>query len=204
MTISTLEDDLIKKLGAENFRKVQTARIGIAGAGGLGSNCAANLVRCGFLKLTIVDFDVIDPSNLDRQFYFHDQVGMKKVEALKTNLCRINPSLELNIIVKRIEKSSVKELFGACDAVAECLDSAEYKSILAAELMRSDKFSVVVSGLGGVGSSDDIKVHKIKQNLVMIGDLTSDICRKPALAPRVSIAAAKQADVILDYIINKI
>ena len=64
-------------------------RIGIAGAGGLGSNVAVNLVRTGVKKLKIVDFDVVDESNLNRQFYFMDQVGRPKVEALRENLLRI-------------------------------------------------------------------------------------------------------------------
>ncbi|MGB4572405.1 MAG: ThiF family adenylyltransferase, partial [Rectinemataceae bacterium] len=54
------------------------ARVGIAGAGGLGSNCAAALVRSGIGALVVVDFDVVSEANLDRQFYFHDQVGRPK------------------------------------------------------------------------------------------------------------------------------
>jgi sulfur carrier protein ThiS adenylyltransferase len=69
--------------------------------------------------------------------------------------------------------------------------------------MKLGKFTVTASGLGGIGSSDDIKVHRIKDTLVMIGDLQSDICIQPALSPRVSVAAAKQADTILEFICNK-
>jgi len=86
MTLEVFRYDLIKKIGADNFKKVRSAKIGIAGAGGLGSNCAVNLVRVGFEKLTIVDFDRVDAANLDRQFYFLDQVGMDKVEALEKEL----------------------------------------------------------------------------------------------------------------------
>jgi len=202
MKIHMFEENLKKKLGADNFDKVRDARIGIAGAGGLGSNCALNLVRAGFKKLTIVDFDIVDPSNLDRQFYFLDQVGMSKVEALKINLARVNPALEIKAVNRKIEKSDVAKLFGDCDVVAECFDSAENKTMLVSELIKMCKFIVTVSGLGGVGSSDDIKVHRIKKNLVMIGDLKSDICHRPALSPRVNVAAAKQADVVLEHIIE--
>ena len=54
-------------------------RVGIAGAGGLGSNCAAHLVRAGMKKLVIADFDVVNESNLNRQFFFRNQLGQKKV-----------------------------------------------------------------------------------------------------------------------------
>lgn len=196
--------DIIRKIGESNFKKVQTVRVGIAGAGGLGSNCALNLVRVGFKNITITDFDAIDPTNLDRQFYFLDQVGMKKTQALKTNLLRVNPDLNLRIFEKKIDKNNVKEIFDDCDIVAECLDTAICKKMLLEELFGMKKKVVAVSGLGGIGSSDDIRIHKIKDNLIIIGDLKSDIDKRPALSPRVNIAAAKQADAILEYTINNI
>ncbi|MDD5060050.1 MAG: sulfur carrier protein ThiS adenylyltransferase ThiF [Candidatus Omnitrophica bacterium] len=200
--MDSLNDNLIKKIGEEGLKKIRAAKIGLAGAGGLGSNCALNLVRVGFTKLTIVDFDKITPSNLDRQFYFLDQVGMDKVEALKINLLRINPGLELTLINQKIDKSNIEKFFSGCDLVVECLDRSEYKSLLVENLLGLGKFVVAVSGLGGIGSSDDIKVHKLKDKLVIVGDLKSDISQKPALSPRVNIAAAKQADLVLDYVIN--
>jgi sulfur carrier protein ThiS adenylyltransferase len=201
--METLEQDLIKKVGKEALEKIKKTRVGLAGAGGLGSNCALNLARVGFRKLTIVDFDKVTEANLDRQFYFMDQVGLSKVVALKDNLTRINPDLELKIIQEKINKDNVGALFGDCDIVVECLDQAESKSMLVSELLRMDKFVVAASGLGGVGASDNLKVHRVKKNLVIIGDLNSDIASMPALSPRVNIVAAKQADTVLDYVIEK-
>ncbi len=197
------KESLIGKLGILNFNALGKARIGIAGAGGLGSNCAACLVRSGFRQLKIVDFDVVEPSNLDRQFYFADQVGMPKVEALRDNLLRINPDLDLDIRIVKIEKEMAAHLFFDCDVVAECLDHAEYKSMLVAELLPHIKFIVTVSGLGGYGESDELRVHRVKENLVLIGDLHSDVATSPAISPRVCIAAAKQADVILERILRR-
>ena len=200
---NVFRQNLIKKLGEIKLAKVEKARIGIAGAGGLGSNCAAYLVRVGFKRFTIADFDVIDPSNLDRQFYFEDQVGLKKVEALQTNLFRINSCLELRMLPVKLEPVNILEIFHDCDVVVECLDRAEAKSMLVSGLLSSGKLIVSASGLGGYGSSDDLKIRKLKPNLVLIGDLESDIEKAPALSPRVSIAAAKQADVVLEFIAGK-
>lgn len=202
MILKEFRNDLIKKLGKANFEKVQKAHIGLAGAGGLGSNCALNLVRVGFRKFTIIDFDIVDPTNLDRQFYFAEQIGKSKTEALKDNLLKINPDLELRMIVTKVNKQNIKELFESCDVVVECFDKAEDKSMLVSELLPLRKFIVSASGLGGIGLSDDIKVHKIKKNLVIIGDLKSGIDKAPALSPRVNIAAAKQADVVLEFMVN--
>ena len=74
-------------------------KIGIAGAGGLGSNVALNLVRSGIDAFRIVDFDCVEASNLNRQFYFRDQIGRPKVEALRENLQRIRPEVEVDAIV---------------------------------------------------------------------------------------------------------
>lgn len=194
--------NLINKLGPENFKRVQDVRIGLAGLGGLGSNCALNLVRTGFRKFTIVDFDTVDITNLDRQFYFLDQVGEDKTKALEKNLRRINPDLDIRSARTRITEESAGELFKDCPIVAECFDSAEAKSMLVARLLSLGKFVVSASGLGGCGLSDDIKVHRMQKNLVMIGDLKSDICSKPAISPRVNIAAAKQADTILEHVLG--
>ncbi len=195
--------NLITKLGEAKLAKIEQAKIGIAGAGGLGSNCAASLVRVGFKHFTIADFDLVDPSNLDRQFYFEDQIGMKKVEALRINLQRINSQLELRMLPVKLDPANIPDIFQDCDVVVECLDRAEAKSMLVASLLPSGKLIVSASGLGGYGSSDDLKVRKLKPNLVLIGDFTSDIEKAPALSPRVSIAAAKQADVVLEFVVGK-
>ncbi len=200
--MDAFRQDLLKKLGAARLAKIEKARVGIAGAGGLGSNCAACLVRVGFHHLTIIDFDRIDPSNLDRQFYFGDQVGMEKVEALKANLLRINPTLDLKMLPVKLESGNVREIFADCDVVVECLDRAEAKQMLVAGILPLGKFIVTASGLGGFGASDELQVHRLKPHLVLIGDLASDIEKAPALSPRVSIAAAKQADAVLEFVVG--
>ena len=201
--LDAFRQDLITKLGEVKLAKIEKAKIGIAGAGGLGSNCAACLVRVGFKHFTIADFDRIDATNLDRQFYFEDQVGMKKVEALRVNLLRINPGLDLQMMFVKLDPANIPEIFRDCDVIVECLDRAEAKQMLVSGLLPTGKLIVSASGLGGFGSSDDLKVSKLKPNLVLIGDLASDIEKAPALAPRVSIAAAKQADVVLEFIAGR-
>lgn len=198
--MDAFRQDLILKLGEATLAKIEKTRIGIAGAGGLGSNCAACLARAGFRRFVIADFDKVDASNLDRQFYFADQIGMKKMEALKTNLLRINPKLELRMLDVKLGPENIRDVFRDCDAVAECLDLAESKQMLVSELLPSGKLIVSASGLGGYGTSDDIRIRRLKPNLVLIGDLASDVEQSPALSPRVSIAAAKQADVLLEYV----
>lgn len=201
--MNDFEKALAEILGEENLARIQKVKVGIAGAGGLGSNCALFLVRCGFKRLRIVDFDVVENSNLNRQFFFASQVGRRKVEALKENLLLINPDLEMEALPERIEQGAAKDLFADCDAVVEALDRAEHKRIVVEAYINSGKLLVAASGLAGWGKSDGIKVHRVKDTFYLVGDLVSEVgpdC--PALAPGVNVAAAKQADVVLSYFID--
>ncbi|MDP8298307.1 MAG: sulfur carrier protein ThiS adenylyltransferase ThiF [Candidatus Tantalella remota] len=201
--MNKFEKSLLEQYGEDDLKKIQAAKVGIAGAGGLGSNCAFNLVRSGFKDIRIIDFDIIDHSNLNRQFYFADQVGKDKVEALKENLLRITPDLDIDARVERIEKENIAGLFEDREIVVEAFDKAEYKSMLVETFLVTNKLIVSASGLVGIGRSDEIKVNRLKKNLIVIGDMTSDSKDTPPVSPRVNIAAAKQADVVLEYVVGK-
>ncbi|RYD04214.1 hypothetical protein N752_15330 [Desulforamulus aquiferis] len=199
-----LEIALIKFFGEEGLARIQSKRIGLAGAGGLGSNCAQMLVRCGFRKLTLVDFDKIEMSNLNRQFFFMSQVGQPKVEALKKNLLDINPDLEIRLFENKIEPANVAQFFYDCDAVVEALDSPVYKRLVVESYLGSGKLVVAASGLAGWGQRDQIKTHKIKDDFFVVGDLVTEVDENsPPVAPGVVLAAAKQADVVLSYFLGK-
>jgi len=201
--MNDFEYGLEKYIGRERLEKLQKIKVGIAGAGGLGSNCAFNLARSGFKKLKIVDFDIVEPANLNRQFYFIDQIGMPKVEALKKNLERINPDLELEIFQLKIDAGNIVELFSDCDVIVEAFDNVAGKTLLAEKFYSSGKLVVCASGLGGWGNTDDIKVRKVHPKFYMVGDMMTEVNNDiPPISPRVNITAAKQADIVLDYIIN--
>ncbi len=189
---------LLKHFSAEQLSRIETFTIGIAGAGGLGSNCALNLVRTGFKHFIICDFDVVEPSNLNRQFYFHDQLGMQKVEALAVNLRRINPDVEIASLPAKITSANAREIFAGCDVIVEAFDRAEAKRMLVEAFYSSGKFLIAASGLAGWSNADAIMTMQVHDNFYMVGDLVSEVgANRPPCAPRVNIAAAKQADLIL-------
>lgn len=201
--MNQFEQALLRYLSPGQLARIQRVKVGIAGAGGLGSNCAAALVRTGFRRLKIADFDSVEASNLNRQFYFLAQVGRPKVEALRENLALINPAVQVEILPLRVEADNVAALFADCDIVVEAFDRPEYKRLVVETYLGSGKLLVAASGLAGWGDSDAIGVHRIKDTFHLVGDLATGIgpgC--PPLAPRVAIAAAKQADVILAHILG--
>ena len=121
---------------------------------------------------------------------------------LKVNLERINPELQIEVFQGRIEKDNILELFADCDVIVEAFDKAEYKSMLVEMMAPTGKMIVLASGLAGIGNSDEIKVHKVRENLVIVGDLLSDVADSFPISPRVNVAAAKQADVVLEYVVG--
>jgi sulfur carrier protein ThiS adenylyltransferase len=191
-----------KGLGRDYIAKAGCVKIGIAGCGGLGGNCAFNLVRSGFVQLRLVDFDIVEASNINRQFFFFPQIGMPKVEALAENLKNINSALKLDVMQKKINRKNLKKIFSDCDIIVEALDGENDKAMVIEGLMPIKRFIVSASGIAGFGNSDRIKTHYIKDNLVIIGDLSTGVNQALPLSPIVNIAAAKQADAIIEYIMK--
>lgn len=196
--MNDFENGLLKYFTIKQLNKIQSQIIGIAGAGGLGSNCAFNLVRSGFKNFYIYDFDKVDYSNLNRQFYFLEQIGLPKVEALAVNLKKINPDIELFTQEITINESNILSLFKKCSIIVEAFDKAESKKMIAESFYDTTKIVVSASGLAGYGNSDDIVTRKINDNFYLIGDMESE-CGDDLFpySPRVNVAAAKQADIIL-------
>ena len=190
-------------LTPEERAALESARVGIAGVGGLGSNCAMHLVRAGVKHLTVVDFDVVNESNLNRQFFFRDQLGQKKVEAIKENLLRIEPDADIRAVDMRLDASSARELFADCAIVVEAFDAVDAKVMLVSAFASSGKKLVTASGLAGWGRSNAMRVRKMG-SIVAIGDGETSVGDGAApVSPRVGIAAAMEANAVVAMLLGK-
>jgi sulfur carrier protein ThiS adenylyltransferase len=181
-------------------------RVGIAGAGGLGSNCAVALARCGVGTLVIADFDIIHETNLNRQFYFTDQVGMLKTVALKENIFRINPDVSVIAHNKKLECQNITEFFYGCDVIVEAFDVAEMKQMIIETVQLEMPGIPVVagSGLAGWGNSETLRCRKIDDTLYICGDESSEVSEDlPPLAPRVGVVANMQANAVIEILMKK-
>lgn len=178
--------------------------VGIAGAGGLGSNCAVALARSGVGNLVIADFDVLEPSNLNRQYYFRYQLGIPKVLALKENIREIDPTLNVEAHQCMIDKDNLKVLFDRCDVLIEAFDKAEMKQMLIETALEcwTDRPLIAASGLAGWGNTESITVKRYG-NFVLVGDGVSETNPwNPPLGPRVSVVASMQADLALEFLLR--
>ncbi len=180
--------------------------IGIAGAGGLGSNCAAALVRTGIGGLVIADYDLVEKQNLNRQFYFDDQVGMMKTVALKENLDRISTDTRIVIHQKKLDRTNIPVIFSGCDAIVEAFDSAIMKMMIV-ETVQSKMHGiplVIASGIAGWSMDNQLKYRMVDDYLYVCGDETTEASEKtPFLAPRVAIVANMQANVVINILLKK-
>jgi len=173
--------------------------VGIVGAGGLGSNLAVILCRLGFTRLVVADFDVVAPSNLNRQIYRCDQVGRPKVESLRHIVLNLLPEIELTIHFERIDGDNIARYLGNCAVVADCTDLAQNKSQIVEAVLTILSCPVVsVSGVGGRLTSDKLRCErKFGDRLWVIGDQRSSDCLGVA-APAVVATAAVMADAVYD------
>lgn len=200
-----LENMMMARNTPNIHNKLKEAHVGIAGLGGLGSNIAVMLARMGVGHLTLIDFDVVEPSNLNRQSYYIRHLGMFKTSALAEQIKEINPFVKLTLHTKRIESENVSELLKDCDIVCEAFDKAESKAMLVNVLMSSNNEVKIIasSGMAGYESANTIITRKISENLYICGDLKTEACIGNGLmAPRVAICAAHQANMVIRLIIG--
>ncbi|NNJ70232.1 MAG: sulfur carrier protein ThiS adenylyltransferase ThiF [Kiritimatiellales bacterium] len=182
--------------------KIRHATVGIAGLGGLGSAVAVALARIGVGRLILADFDVVEPSNLNRQQYFIDQIGLAKAEALEANLKRINPYVQCETHCVRVTPENIEGLFGDVDVMVEAFDRADQKAML----LQSFKGAPIVaaSGLAGYGPAETIGVRKMGERIYVVGDLETGAAPGCGLmAPRVGIAAHMQANLVLRLLLGE-
>lgn len=185
--------------------RLAASRVAIIGAGGLGSNIASMLLRSGVLEMTLIDFDRIEESNLNRQLFFRDQLGDLKVEALAVTLRRIDPRVSLTLLPEVLTAENFEQLLGRPDVIVEAVDGAETKALIINEWSKrlSDIPLVAASGLAGCASANCIVTEQLAENCWLIGDHTADVrLGHPLMSSRVTVAAAHQAHAVVRLLLG--
>lgn len=172
-------------------------KIGIAGCGGIGSNVALHLVRTGVDYLKFGDFDKIEESNLNRQFFFKKQIGLYKSKTLAENLSAINPDGNFEYKVIKFDRSNIKEFFADCDIVVEAFDKKENKAMLIEELIPEGKIIISASGIGN-WNTNSITTKQLGKNLFIVGDFETDTDNNKTYSHKVGAVAAIMAGIVLE------
>ena len=206
LTPEQIDAVLTERHSAAVHEKVKRATVGIAGLGGLGSTIAVALTRLGTGRLVLADFDCVEPSNLNRQQYFMDQLGMLKTEALAETLRRINPYIQLELHAEKITPANISSFFAGVDVMVEAFDRADQKAMLLQEFTaRAPAVPFVgASGMAGYGSAENIGVRKLANHVYIAGDFETGITPDCGLmAPRVGIVANLQANLVLRILLGE-
>jgi sulfur carrier protein ThiS adenylyltransferase len=186
-------------------QRLKRACVGIAGCGGLGSTAALSLGRVGIGRLILADFDMVEPSNLNRQQYFVEQIGEYKVDALKANLARANPFVHVETHCVELTPANIPVIFADADVIVEAFDKAEMKVMIIETVLTEmpGRPLVVGSGMAGYGGNNAIRTEREGQ-LYICGDGVSEA--RPGrglMAPRVGIAANHQANQVLEILLGE-
>jgi sulfur carrier protein ThiS adenylyltransferase len=182
---------------------LQKATVGIAGCGGLGSNAAVSLTRAGIGHLILADYDFVELSNLNRQYYFQADVGKPKTRVLAGHLKNINPEIRLTLHQVRLTVRNLTRLFAQADLLIEAFDRADAKQWLVETWMTGfpDRPVIIGSGLSGLGRTGELRVER-SGILYVCGDQHSGD-ELGLAAPRVAIVANMQANTALSLLLKK-
>ncbi len=197
---------LRQRHGEELQNRLSNATVAICGLGGLGSNIAVHLARAGIGKLILIDFDRVDISNLHRQQYKANQIGIYKTEALKDNLSEISPYTDIIVHAEKITEENMGVLLSPADIICEAFDNAAAKAMLTNFVLEKfpDKYLIAASGMAGLAPANRITTRKITNHFYLCGDGTSDVSDDIGLvSSRVAICAAHQAHAVIRILANK-
>jgi sulfur carrier protein ThiS adenylyltransferase len=184
---------------------MKSAVVGIAGLGGLGSAVAISLARMGIGTLILADFDIVEPSNLNRQHYFIEHIGMPKTDAMAQILSQINPYIRVETHMVILTADNIPDIFKPASIVVECFDGAEAKAMIIETVADTlpEAVAVGASGLAGYGDSNGIQTRRLGEKVFIAGDLM--MAAQPGqglMAPRVGIAANHQANLVVSLLMD--
>lgn len=203
------EEELVSMLCARHtprvYEKIKRARVAVAGLGGLGSNIALNLARTGVGTLHLIDYDVVEPSNLNRQQYGIRHLGMRKTDALKEEISQINPFVQVLTTHEKVTEKNCLRIFSEEMLVCEAFDDPNAKAMLVNCLLseRKDVSVIGASGMAGYASSNSICTKQFGKRFYVCGDFKSEAGPGMGLmAPRVAVCAGHQSNMALRLLLG--
>ncbi len=150
-------------LGKKAMEKLSTSKVAVFGIGGVGSYASEALVRSGLGKIVLVDYDIIDVSNINRQIHATSKtVGQLKVDVMKDRLLEINPDLDIVVYDKCYSEENAKELLSpSYDYVVDAIDMVSAKISL---IEKCKALKIPIVSCMGAG-------NKLDPTMFQVGDI---------------------------------
>ncbi|MFA7658649.1 MAG: HesA/MoeB/ThiF family protein [Candidatus Gastranaerophilaceae bacterium] len=193
---------LIPQIGEEGQRKLSQAKILVCGAGGLGSTVLANLASVGIGTIGIVDNDVLELSNLNRQ-YIHkfENIGKVKVESAKKWIGEFNPEIVVKTYQTRLDENNYEDIVEDYDLIMDCFDSFKSKFLLNKIAVKTGKTLIHGGVTEFFGQVTTIVPHKTACLNCILPEESGYVVKgvlSPAVAAIASIEAMEAVKVILN------
>lgn len=155
----------IKLIGEDNFNRIKEKTILIVGVGGVGGYAVEALVRAGIINLIIVDYDIVDITNINRQIIaMQDNIGHKKTDVIKNRILKINPNCNIITINRKLEENNVQELFKyKIDYVIDACDSIKVKEQLILECLKRNIKQISSMGTGNKLNPELLEITDIRK-----------------------------------------
>lgn len=147
-------------LGEEKMERLQQAHVLVVGLGGVGAYAAEMICRAGVGRMTIVDADTVQPTNIDRQLpALHSTMGREKAEVLAARFKDINPDIQLTVLPVFLKDDNIPELLDAAryDFIVDAIDTLAPKCYLIAEALK--RHIKIVSSMGAGAKSDITQIR---------------------------------------------
>ncbi|KJG35351.1 molybdopterin-synthase adenylyltransferase [Photobacterium angustum] len=189
---------ILRQFDFEGQEALKASSMLILGAGGLGCASTQYLAAAGVGKLTLIDDDKVEVSNLQRQVLHHDtKVGLLKVDSAKEALCRINPYLTVDTIAKRLADEALLPLIESHDIVLDCSDNVDTRNQLNRLCFKTK--TPLISG-AAIRMEGQISVYTYQDNepcyqclSALFGQQTLSCVEAGIMSPVVGIVGAVQA-----------
>ena len=196
---------LEKMIGLDNINKIKSKKVLIVGLGGVGGSCVLSLIRSGISDITLVDYDRVDITNLNRQVVaFRSTIGMKKTEVLKKMILDINP--DCNVLVKDmfLDEENIEEIIlDNYDYVIDACDTVRTKKAIIKECIKKD--IKIISSMG-TGNKLDPSMLEICDIRNTINDPLARIMRKwvkdEKINKKIMVLSSKELPIKVDGVVS--
>lgn len=158
-------DREIKLIGIDNYNKIKSKTVAVVGIGGVGGYAVEALVRAGIENLIVVDYDIVDITNLNRQIIsLQDNIDMYKTDVVKDRILSINPNCNVVIINKKLDESNLIELFNYdIDYIVDACDTVKVKECLILECLKRNIKQISCLGTGNKLNPELLSITDIRK-----------------------------------------
>lgn len=191
-------DRQLPVFGEAGQRRISTAKVAVAGCGGLGCGVIKDLVLAGVKCFSLIDCDTISESNLNRQFIYFGHEG-SKAEAAADWIRAIEPEAKIKVICARLDDSNCSDFLDGCDIAIDCLDSVESRLVLNRGIVAA-KMTAVHAGVAGMHGQVTVIVPGITPCIECLSPSRSPKGPVPSVGSVVSVISSIESTEALKYL----